>query len=98
MMLLFKRDIIFKQFLPVIEGLKELEKPKDFPVTTGLVKIYQTNWSDNKVLRIANELDLKLVKDNKKAASFEKVDRKFDVVLIYNKNDKSIMIAISKRR
>lgn len=93
--MMFKRDLIFQQFAPVVYDLEEISLSGDFKVS-GLCKVYQTDWSDVDILREANSLDLILVKDNEKASSYSKIDRGYDVILIYNKNDRSIMISIAR--
>ena len=95
-MAFFKRDKLFEQFIPAIQKFKELPLPKDFPIVSGLVRVFQTDWENVDVMRTANELDLILLKDNEKASSYSKIEDKFDIIMIYNKNDKSIMIAISR--
>jgi len=94
----FKRDKIFKQFIPVIRDFKQIPLPEDFPVVSGIARVYQTDWDDLDSLRAANELDLVVAKSNDKAVSYAKIDRGYDVIMVYNKNDKSIMIAISRAR
>lgn len=98
MKVLFKRDKIFKQFIPVIRDFKEIPLPDAFPVVGGIARVYQTDWDAMDSLRTANELDLLILKRNDKAVSYAKVDRGYDVIMIYNKTDKSIMIAISRKR
>ena len=95
-MAFFKRDKLFEQFIPAVENFKELPLPKDFPVVSGLVRVFQTDWDDIVALKHANVWDMKLTKDNEKASSYSKIEDKFDVIMVYNKNDKSIMIAISR--
>ena len=97
-LMMFKRDKIFKQFVSSLEGFEKLDLPRDFPPTAGIVKVYQTDWDEVELLKKAMDFDMSLVKENERASKFMKYDSGFEVILIYNKNDKSILISMSKIR
>lgn len=94
---IFIRDKLFEQFLPVTEGEKELEVDKKM-VITGHLKVFQTSHTTEYVKRFCENIKMKLTKERVSALKYEKIQGVHDVVLIYNKNDCSILISISRRR
>lgn len=95
---LFKRNKVFNQFNPLIEGLEEIDKPLDFPKFAGILKVYKTNYSNLDIAKFATAYKLKVSIENEKAVSYKKVDGKHDVVWTFNKESKDLMIAVSRSR
>lgn len=96
-MILFKKNKIFQQFIPLVLNYKQLPLPEGYPKHSGIVRVYMTDWDDADAVNAANELNLPLVKSNSNAEQYAKVEQGYDVVMVYNKIDKSIMIAVSRK-
>lgn len=96
-MLQFKRDKIFKQFLPVVGKLEELVLNRDSLKSGGIVKVYNTAKDASFVIeQFVVDFEFKLIKQNENASKYQKIDRGFQILLIYNKNDKSMMLTLSR--
>lgn len=86
---------IFKQFNSVLASSKQVDKPKGV-VFEGFVKLYKTKWTDDYFKHTAESFSLKKVKENAGSYLFEKSELGFQVIMVFNRNDKSLLIAIEK--
>ena len=87
-----KRD----QILAPFAHFKDLEWP--YKITKGFVYVYQTEMTAAQARGFLDQLGYVSKRDNKGAMGYSKTVGRFTVVAVFNKGDKSMLVAGERAR
>lgn len=96
---IFKRDKIFDKLVgQIIECCEEVGLPEEFEVTSGFVRVFKSEYDEISMDIKAFSKGFEIIKDNKRAKIYSQVFEKYQVDIVYNKNDFSLLVSVCREK